>query len=254
MVCLELKCKFENLKSAVFFLASLLILGSLIGALTCGFQSQYLGRVKSIAIDNLMFIGSGLILTLSPNFIGLIVGRLISGCACASSLAIVPVYVSEICNPKARAFTTSLVSIGFYVGIGVMSMLGAVFPWREAVALASIWPLFTLAGLIFCPETPVWLLKNKNKEKVLECLELLNDGSASAKFEYEELNNFHSISDEHKQSCFENVKKLVTNTSYFKPFFICLCMIIFGIELSSSSAFAYYFVKIAQVCLYCTLD
>ena len=45
-----------------------------------------------------------------------------------------------------------------------MNVLGALVPWHIAVSLTVIWPLLSLICIIvFCPESPIWLL-NKGKD------------------------------------------------------------------------------------------
>ena len=88
-------------------------------------------------------------------------------------MAIVPVYVSEICQPKIRAFASSFITIGFSLGYSLTAILGAAFAWRNAVALYCFIPLLTTLGILFCPETPIWLLKNRPEEEVIKVLNVL---------------------------------------------------------------------------------
>ena len=74
------------------WLASIMVAGSLTGALCGGIQCGKLGRKRSMLIDCFFFIIGTLLMTFSVNLYMILVGRFVQGHSAASSMVAVPMY------------------------------------------------------------------------------------------------------------------------------------------------------------------
>ena len=143
--------------------ASIMVLGSLSGALCGGIQSGKIGRKKSLMVDSVIYILGTLCVALAPNFYVILLGRYIHGHSSASAMVAIPIYTSEISQPQVRKTTGSFAWMCYTIGFALALILGALFPWRWAVGAVIIGPICCFIILCFCPESPVWYLIKGHK-------------------------------------------------------------------------------------------
>ena len=74
------------------WLASIMVAGSLTGAICGCIQCGKLGRKRSMLIDCFFFIIGTLLMTFSVNLPMILVGRFVQGHSAASSMVVVPMY------------------------------------------------------------------------------------------------------------------------------------------------------------------
>ena len=136
-------------------------MGSMVGALVGGLQCQFLGRKKSLIIDNVVVFIGLVGLTFSYSFPALLFFRFILGFSVASLFVNVPSYTGEICQPKVRSLTGSFIMFCNSGGMCTMMVIGATVKWRTALLVISAFPvLVILLLIIFVPESPIWLVMN----------------------------------------------------------------------------------------------
>ena len=130
----------------------------------------------------------------------------------------------------------------------MISLLGALMEWRMAIGISTIIPILSLIGLPFCPETPVWLLKRGEDEKMMKSLKFLRGKEEVVKAESESLIQFHRK--EQKCPSTSKAKQLIDlfrRPSFLKPFLLGMFMLLVGVDLSGFVALAFYLVKIVSV-------
>ena len=92
------------------------MLGALIGALLAGMISDKLGRNKALLIDDALLVTGSVIMTLAPNIIVLVLGRIIVGIGVGIASLVVPLMITELSTKELRG------SIGvlnqFYINLG----------------------------------------------------------------------------------------------------------------------------------------
>lgn len=139
----RLKKKFHVKKYYQFifskkFSASIVVMGMLTGSICGGYQSEKLGRRKSLMLDCLFFTIGVILSAAAPNFNTILVARWLVGHASASTKAVAPLYTSEISQPIIRNRTGSLAMICYSVGYAFCLIFGALFPWRLAVSIGEM--------------------------------------------------------------------------------------------------------------------
>ena len=95
----------------------------MVGALVGGLQCQFLGRKKSLIIDNIVVFIGLVGLSFSYSFPALLLFRFILGFSVASLFVNVPSYTGEICQPKVRSLTGSFIMFSNSGGMCTMMVL-----------------------------------------------------------------------------------------------------------------------------------
>uniref|UniRef100_A0A0D3AFK3 Major facilitator superfamily (MFS) profile domain-containing protein n=1 Tax=Brassica oleracea var. oleracea TaxID=109376 RepID=A0A0D3AFK3_BRAOL len=116
---------------------SILNVGAVLGAITSGKISDFIGRKGGdIPLD---------------------FGRFLTGYGCGTLSYVVPVFIAEISPRKLRGALATLNQLFLVIGLASMFLIGAVVNWR-ALALTGVVPCVILFfGTWFIPESPRWL-------------------------------------------------------------------------------------------------
>ncbi|KAI5105950.1 solute carrier family 2, facilitated glucose transporter member 3, partial [Silurus meridionalis] len=162
--------------------------GGMVGALSVGSMANRFGRPKAMLLCNILaLIGGGLmgLSYVSRSYEMVIIGRLVIGIFCGLASGLTPMYVGEIAPTAQRGAFGTLHQLGIVVGIliaqilGLKELLGSEHLWPLLLGLTVVPALLQSIILIFCPESPRYLLINQQQEdkarKVLARLRGNND-------------------------------------------------------------------------------
>ena len=229
--------------------ASIMIIGSCTGALLGGFQSQKFGRRKSLLFDCLVFIAATLACAMAPNFKVLLIARVILGHSVASQFTTSPVYTSEISQPEVRSVTGNFNISCFTFGVALVMMLGACLPWRYAIGSTVIVPLICFVMLLFCPESPSWLMSKGRDKEAREALKKLRGDHHTDIIDAEMFRISMNLkmmakdydSNDQKSS---SILSLLTDSGFWKPLGVLLFVFCIGHEWTGFIAIAFYIVPL----------
>ena len=154
------------------------LIGSIIGVLTAGMLSDFLGRKKTMLISALLFSISAIGCAVCADFSQLVVFRMIGGFGIGIVSIVSPVYISEVSPAKVRGTMVSLyqlfITIGFLLAylMNFLILRGATLDatdpelgkamfnqeyWRGMLGCEAIPDLLFLVLIFFIPESPRWL-------------------------------------------------------------------------------------------------
>ncbi|KAI0312838.1 general substrate transporter [Amylostereum chailletii] len=157
--------------------------GSFAGALAVSKLADLIGRKKTIIISGLIWVIGSILQCASVNRGMLVVGRIVSGVAVGIASAVVPVYQSEITEPRIRGRLVAMqqwsitwgILIQYFIQFGC-SYIDGVASFRIPWGLQMIPAIILSSGMIFFPESPRWLVDNDREEEALEILADLHGG------------------------------------------------------------------------------
>ncbi|XP_049383102.1 probable polyol transporter 6 isoform X4 [Solanum stenotomum] len=163
MIFVKKEFKISDAKTEV--LAGILNLCALVGSLSAGRTSDYIGRRYTIVIASVIFLGGSVVMGYGPSYAVLLVGRCIAGVGVGFALMIAPVYSAEVSSPSTRGFLTSLPEVGISIGILLGYLSNYIFSglplrlgWRIMLGIAAIPSLFLAICILRMPESPRWLI------------------------------------------------------------------------------------------------
>ncbi|KAJ1257260.1 hypothetical protein BS78_K135500 [Paspalum vaginatum] len=158
-------------------LAGILNVCALVGSLTAGRVSDWVGRRRTISFAACIFFVGSVLMGLAPNFTTLLVGRCVAGVGVGYALMIAPVYATEIASAESRGALSSLpdicISIGIllgYVANYLLAKLPLAYGWRAMLGLGSLPSAALAIGVFAMPESPRWLVMQGRAEEALAVL------------------------------------------------------------------------------------
>ncbi|KAJ6669084.1 hypothetical protein lerEdw1_007893 [Lerista edwardsae] len=150
---------------------SIFALGGLVGSLPVGMLVTRYGRNGTLVRSNILVFLAGMLMGLSrysesPEMV--IIGRFITGIHSGICLSVVPMYLGEIAPKNLRGFLGLVPSIFICLGVfaaqvlGLPELLGEDAYWPLFLSLVVIPALLQLLLLHWFPESPRYLLIEKN--------------------------------------------------------------------------------------------
>ncbi|KAL4938815.1 hypothetical protein BDV06DRAFT_225642 [Aspergillus oleicola] len=148
-------------------------LGCAVGAFSCSFIGDKLGRRKTICIGSVLtLIGEALSCT-SFDLPQLFIGRILTGMGVGIFSTIVPVWQSE-CSPAINRgrhvvvdgiFITSGYAVSYWVNYGFSRIQEHDVAWRVPLAIPGALSILLCSSIFFFPESPRWLVSIGRIEK-----------------------------------------------------------------------------------------
>ncbi|MEV7203975.1 sugar porter family MFS transporter [Streptomyces griseoluteus] len=155
-------------------IAAGILLGAVIGSLSCSLLCERFGRHRTILLICCVFIAGSLTCAIAPNAVGLALARVLLGFAVGGATQTVPMYVAELAPRTIRGRLVLCFQLAIGVGIVIATIVGATeaVSWRVAIGAAAAPALLMLLGQLRLPESPRWLILRKGDvdeaEKVLK--------------------------------------------------------------------------------------
>jgi sugar porter (SP) family MFS transporter len=167
---------------------ALYTIGGMFGSLSCIMLGDILGRRRAIFLSSGVSIIGAVLMASSFSLIQFIIARLILGLGTGGYVATVPVWQSELSQPKHRG--AHVVTDGLFIGAGITLSLwidfgcyfieGDSVAWRFPLAFQIVLSLLVMAFLFTLPESPRWLVKTDQVEKARHILAALSDVDADS--------------------------------------------------------------------------
>ncbi|KAL4897528.1 general substrate transporter [Aspergillus ambiguus] len=144
-------------------------IGALVGALSCTFLGDWLGRRRTIFLGGILtVVGQVLqIVAYRDPLIQFTIGRIILGCGVGQLSVAVPVWQSECSSAKHRGQHVIVDGICICLGYALcnwidfgLSKIGgeSTLQWRMPLVISLFFSVVLLASVFFLPESPRWLV------------------------------------------------------------------------------------------------
>lgn len=188
-----IETQFQLTKLELGWAVSCLTLTSTLAMALAGPLSDKIGRKKVLVYSAILYFITATAAALAPNFITLIIARMIGGFAVGASLIIAPMYIAEIAPSQIRGKLVSFNQLNIVVGISAAFFTNYLilkysqtdadwvqylhlkeYNWRWMLGLQAIPAIIYFFLLFIVPESPRWLIMHNQLEKAREILTRIN--------------------------------------------------------------------------------
>ena len=158
--------------------------------MVAGPLSDRLGRRPVLKIAAALFAVSAIASALAPDFITLVIARMIGGFGVGAALIIAPMYIAEIAPAEIRGRMVSFNQLNIVIGISAAffsnflilqlgqsdlawaeSLRFGDWNWRWMLGVETLPAILYFFALLFVPESPRWLAMRGREEEALAVLE-----------------------------------------------------------------------------------
>ncbi len=200
-----IELEFSLSKLELGWSVSSLTLTSTLAMMVAGPLSDKYGRRPILFVAASLYAVSAIFSALAPNFITLVIARMIGGLGVGASLIIAPMYIAEIAPPNMRGQMVSFNQLNIVIGISVafftnylilqlgqseaawaVAMQFGPHNWRWMLGLETLPAVLYFFCLFAVPASPRWLIM---KDRVVEAFPIMARavGEETATREIEEI-------------------------------------------------------------------
>ena len=181
--------EFELTKIQVGWAVASLTLTSTLAMMTAGPISDRFGRRPVLRVAAVLFTLSAIASAVAPDYLTLIIARMVGGFGVGAALIIAPMYIAEIAPADIRGRMVSFNQLNIVIGISVayfsnflilslgqsdlawaQSLRMGDWTWRWMLGVEAIPAIFYFFALFSVPESPRWLLMRGKAEEALQIL------------------------------------------------------------------------------------
>lgn len=186
--------EFELSKFELGWAVASLTLTATMAMMMAGPISDRFGRRPVLKVAALLFAVSAAASAVAPDYITLVVARMLGGFGVGAALIIAPMYIAEIAPPAVRGRMVSFNQLNIVIGISAayfsnylilslgqsdiawaQSLRLGDWNWRWMLGVEALPAIFYFFALLFVPESPRWLAMRGKNEEALEILEQVSD-------------------------------------------------------------------------------
>lgn len=151
----------EAIKCGSYILSSFLM-GWMLGGILMGIASDYLGRVKTLALSIVLYTCFTGLAAQTQSVWSFALCRFVAGVGIGGSMLGISIFISESWSTSSRTVALAALVTSYQVGVLLSGVVSHILPeWRAAFAAGSLPVALAFAVLWLFREPAVW--KNKNQ-------------------------------------------------------------------------------------------
>jgi len=226
-----------------WFIMSMALWGTVVGALFGGFPTDKLGRKRTLFWIGVLYLFSALGSAMAWDPYSFSFFRFIGGIGVGASSVAAPTYISEISPANDRGKLVALYQFNIVFGILIAFLANfligqfmGVGQWRLMLGLEAIPAILYCIMVTTVPKSPRWLiLKGKGEEEAKSLLSILNPGIDVSK----QIQNI-------KNSVLETKAETIFSKKYQFPMLLAFLLAFFN-QLSGINFVLYYAPRIFEM-------
>jgi len=231
------------------WIVSIFCIGGMMGGSLVGFVSSRLGRKGGLLLNNILVLIATLLMGLAKtanSFHMLIAGRLVIGINSGLNAGLAPMYLAEIAPINLRGALGTVYQLIITLSIlisqllGMNNVLGTEGGWPWLLALTAVPALLQVATLPFCPESPKYLLLDKDDEMAANSALSWLRGTIEV---HDEMDEMKQEQESMKLVPKVTLKEMLTNGSLRQPLIIAMMMML-AQQLSGINCAIFYSTEI----------
>lgn len=237
---------------AQFFIASITLIGSVVGTPVGGLQSDILGRKNTMMATQLLTLIGFLFLRFAQTIPMFYIGAFLGGYTEGVYLFVSALYTAEINQPKIRNYTMSFNMLSYFLMFCITYVIAYSVPWRQTISILIPLPCLNFLWLFFCPESPTWYMLKGRKEEAFTTLLKLRGNSEVARLEIkrieknlEEQKSLQEKMDFQASSIKEHISVLLKGT-FVRPCSVLVFLYTIGWQWTGEASLTFYTVDIVQ--------
>lgn len=165
-------------------------IGTLAGSYIFGFLADYVGRIRVLSLTILLYSFATGAIYFVDDYNTLLLLRVLIGLGIGGEFGIGMALVTETWKPELRARATSLVSLGWQIGVLLASVLVAVIVpamgWRGVFLLGLVPALIAVYVRMSLHEPKMWTIRRQRQEELKQKVES-NTATSEEVLEYEKI-------------------------------------------------------------------
>lgn len=218
-------------------IAASILLGAVIGALTCSHLSERRGRKGTLVMLAVVFVVGALWCAVAPDPLLLSLGRLVLGFAVGGATQTAPMYVAELAPPAYRGRLVLCFQIAIGVGIVIATVVGAseAIDWRVSIGAAAVPAAVMLVLMLRLPESPRWLVKHDSRESAQAVLERVRPAGFDVDAELDEMAELARIEETSSTRGWSGLRR-----PWVRPALVLGCGVAIFTQLSGIEMIIYY--------------
>ena len=181
--------EFELTRIQVGWAVASLTLTSTLAMMTAGPISDRFGRRPVLKVAAVLFTLSAIASAVAPDYLTLVIARMLGGFGVGAALIIAPMYIAEIAPADIRGRMVSFNQLNIVIGISVayfsnflilslgqsdlawaQSLRMGDWTWRWMLGVEAIPAIVYFLALFLVPESPRWLVMRGKAEEALQIL------------------------------------------------------------------------------------
>lgn len=232
------------------WIASLFVIGDLLGCVIGGPLADKFGRRAAICLDCIPLIGGWFLIWFATSLHHLYIARAITGVGIGAGVPIASIYMREISTPKLRGTLVILMPAAANTGNLLMYILGWGLPWRLTTLPGALIPILPILLLVLIPESPSWLLSRGRREEAIKSLSRLRGLQVDSSAIKEEMRMIEGSSGESDVSGEAPSIRLTISRIFKRTVLLPMALLVFLFftqSFSGSNMVSYYTITIFQM-------
>jgi len=232
------------------WIASLFVIGDLLGCVIGGPLADKFGRRAAICLDCIPLIGGWLLIWGATSLHHLYIARAITGVGIGAGVPIASIYMREISTPELRGTLVILMPAAANTGNLLMYILGWGLPWRLTTLPGALIPILPILLLALIPESPSWLLSRGRREEATQSLARLRGLEVNSSALKEEMRMIEGSSGESQGTGEAPSIRLTISRIFDRTVLLPMALLVFLFftqSFSGSNMVSYYTITIFQM-------